>query len=146
MKKYYLLFFFFISFHASANFVETKWEVTKYYGEAWYANPESIIGKFQEFHKGYAKGVFYNCDYEGQSYTYTKYETLKEFLENKEFFLFNKYISIIETSGGNIYVHRITCNGSNEQNRKVFYPFITFDKLKIAYYLFEGAIYKLQYN
>ena len=74
MKKFYLLFFFLISFHASANFVETKWEVKEYFGEAWYAEPESIIGKFQEFYKGYEKGVFYNCDYEGQSYTYTKYE------------------------------------------------------------------------
>ena len=34
----------------------------------------------------------------------------------------------------------------NELNRKVFYPFITFDNLNIAYYLFEGAIYKLEYD
>ena len=146
MKKLYLLFFFLISFHASANFVETKWEVKEYFGEAWYAEPESIIGKFQEFYKGYAKGVFYNCDYEGQSYIYTKYESLEEFLENKEFLLFNKYIGKIEKLGGNIYVHRITCNGNNELNRKVFYPFITFENFNIAYYLFEGAIYKLEYN
>ena len=52
----------------------------------------------------------------------------------------------IDILDGNIYVHRITCNGNNDLNRKVFYPFITFDELKIAYYLFEGAIYKLQYK
>ena len=146
MKKYCLLLIFFINFQASANFVETKWEVKEYFGEAWYAEPESIIGKFQEFYNGYSKGVFYNCDYEGQSYTYTKYESLEEFLKNKEFFLFNKYIDNIEILSGDIYVHRITCNGNNELSRKVFYPFITFNDLKVGYYLFEGAIYKLQYN
>lgn len=113
MKKIYLLFFYFISLYANANFIETKWQVKEYFGEAWYAEPKNIIGKFQEFYKGYSQGVFYNCDYEGQSYTYTKYESLDEFLENKEFLLFNKYLGNIKILDGAIYVHRITCNGNN---------------------------------
>ena len=95
---------------------------------------------------GYSEGIFYNCGYEGQSYTYTKYESLDEFLENKEFLLFKKYSKNMQLLNDNIYVHRITCNGNNEINRKVFYPFVTFENSNIGYYLFEGAIYKLQYK
>ncbi len=145
MKK--ILFLFLISFKVNAiPFVETKWQIKEYYGEAWYADTTKIIGKFQEFNRGYSEGVFFNCDYGGQSYTYTKYKSLDEFLNNKEFLLFKKLINKIKIDGENIYVHRITCNGNNELERKVFYPFITYENINFAYYLFEGAIYKFENN
>ena len=146
MKKIYFLLIFIFSFQTNAQFVETKWEVTEFFGEAWFANPSDIIGNFQKFYKGYSEGVFYNCDYEGQSYTYTTYETYEEFLNNKEFFLFKTIFRSLKLKNEKIYVHRITCSGNSVFKRKVFYPFVTFDKLKIGFYLFEGAIYKLEYN
>ena len=44
-----------------------------------------------------------------------------------------------------IFVHRITCNGNNGFDRKVMYPFITQNNSKKGYYVFEGAIYILEY-
>ena len=38
-----------------------------YLGELWCAEEEVIIGKNQEFFKGFADGVFNSCDYAGQS-------------------------------------------------------------------------------
>ena len=148
MRKYTFKLFFLLVFFTEishANFIDTKWKVSNVVGETWFSKSENIIGKYQEFYKGFSEGVFYSCDYAGQSATYNVYN-LNEFLSNKEFNLFKKLsyeLNLIDTK---TYVHRITCNGNNELNRKVFYPFITFDDLKIAYYLFEGAIYKLQYN
>tara|TARA_Y200000002_G_scaffold157323_1_gene130110 strand:- start:632 stop:1072 length:441 start_codon:yes stop_codon:yes gene_type:complete len=146
MKQFIFVIVYLISFNTFANLVETKWEVKEYFGEVWYANPKKIIGKNQEFYQGYSQGIFYNCYYEGQSYTYTRYKSHKEFHNNKEFLLFERYIGKFDKTNGDIFVHRITCSGNNEFNRKVFYPFITFENIKIAYYLFEGAIYKLEYN
>ncbi|MDC3018022.1 hypothetical protein OA009_03430 [Paracoccaceae bacterium] len=68
----------------SAQYIDTKWTVTGYFGELWFAEEEEILGKHQEFYKGWADGVFYSCDYAGQSATYNTH-TIKEFLENKEF-------------------------------------------------------------
>ena len=123
-------------------FVDTNWKVVGYVGEAWFANPSKIIGKHQYFFKGEAAGVFYSCDFGGQSKTYTKY-TPEEFLANKEFVLFNE--DGIKLGDGEIYAHRISCNGNEEAARKVIYPFVTQDNSKKAYYLFEGAIYILEY-
>ena len=73
----------------SAQYVDTKWIVTGYFGEFWYADGEDILGRQQEFLKGFADGGFYSCDYAGQSKTYHSY-TIKEFLENREFELVNQ--------------------------------------------------------
>jgi hypothetical protein len=127
---------------SEAQFVDTNWKVVGYVGEAWFANPSKIIGKHQYFFKGEAYGVFYVCDFGGQSKTYTKY-TPEEFLANKEFVLFNK--DDIELGDGQLYVHRISCNGPEEVARRVLYPFVTQDDSNKAYYLFEGAIYILEY-
>ena len=127
---------------SAAPFVDTNWKVIGYVGEAWFANPSKIIGKHQYFFKGEAAGVFYACDFEGQSMTYTKY-TPEEFLANKEFVRFND--DGIELGDGQIYVHRISCNGLEEAARKVLYPFVTQDNSNKAYYLFEGAIYILEH-
>ena len=61
-----------------AQFLDAKWTVTEYFGELWYAEEEDIIGKQQQFFEGWADGVFYSCDYAGQSSTYNAY-TIKEF-------------------------------------------------------------------
>ena len=53
----------------NAQYIDTKWTVTGYFGELWYAEEEDILGKQQEFFKGWADGVFYSCDYAGQSAT-----------------------------------------------------------------------------
>tara|TARA_Y100001954_G_C15418180_1_gene410852 strand:- start:134 stop:307 length:174 start_codon:yes stop_codon:yes gene_type:complete len=42
------------------------------------------------FYKGSVKGVFYPCDYSGQTMTYNTY-SFDEFLKHKEFDLFAKY-------------------------------------------------------
>jgi len=127
---------------SAAPFVETDWKVTGYVDEVWFANPSEIIGKHQYFLDGSAGGVFYSCDYAGQSYFYTRH-TPEEFLANKEFALFND--DGIELGYGQIYVHRISCNGKEEAARRVIYPFVTQDDLNKAYYLFEGAIYILEH-
>ena len=72
-----------------ANFIDTKWTVTGYLGELWFAEEEDIIGKQQEFFKGWSDGIFYSCNYGGQSATYNSY-TIREFLDNREFFLVNQ--------------------------------------------------------
>ena len=73
----------------SAQYIDTKWTVTGYFGELWFAEEEEILDKYQEFYKGWADGVFYSCDYAGQSATYNTH-TIKEFLGNKEFGLVNQ--------------------------------------------------------
>ena len=126
----------------SAQYIDTKWKVMDFLGEAWFADTKNIIGKTQDFYKGWSKGVFYSCDYAGQSATYNSY-TPDEFLKNKEFSLFKKFkVDFIDEE---IFVHRITCNGNKGFDRKVMYPFITQNNSKKGYYVFEGAIYILEY-
>ena len=55
---------------------------------------------------------------------------------------FNKLFDFIDEE---IFVHRITCNGKKGFDRKVMYPFITQNNSKKGYYVFEGAIYILEY-
>ena len=119
----------------------------------WFAEEEEILGKQQEFFKGWANGVFYSCDYAGQSATYNAY-TLKEFLGNKEFELVNQdnaFSKVLAENGllnenTKIFVHRITCNGEKVVDRKVLYPFITVDGSNKAFYVYEGAIITLTFD
>ena len=137
----------------SAQHIDTKWTVTGYFGELWFAEEEDILGKHQEFYKGWADGVFYSCDYAGQSATYNAH-TIKEFLENKEFELVNQERAFSKVFAGNglvdestkVFVHRITCNGKKTVDRKVLYPFITVDGSNKAFYVYEGAIIALKFN
>ena len=141
-KLFFLLVFFTETSHA--NFIDTKWKVSNVVGETWFSKSENIIGKYQEFYKGFSEGVFYSCNYAGQSATYNVYN-LNEFLSNKEFNLFKKLsyeLNLIDTK---TYVHRITCNGNDGDGRKVFYPFVTQEESNTGYYLFEGAIFILKY-
>ena len=128
--------------HALGQYIDTKWKVIEFLGESWFADTKNIIGKTQDFYKGWSEGVFYSCDYAGQSKTYNSYK-LEEFLRNKEFSLFKKLnVNFVD---GDIFVHRITCNGKRGSDRKVMYPFITQNDSKKGYYLYEGAIYILEY-
>ena len=137
----------------SAQYIDTKWTVTGYFGELWFAEWEDILGKHQEFYKGWADGVFYSCDFAGQSKTYNTH-TIREFLANKEFELVNQekaFSKVFEETGlmsenTEVFVHRITCNGSNVADRKVLYPFITADGSNKAFYVYEGAIITLEYE
>ena len=130
------------TFQVHANFIETKWKVVGFVGEPWFADTKSIIGKTQSFEGGWSEGIFYSCDYAGQSMTYNTY-SVEEFLNNKEFYLFKELnIKFIKEK---IYVHRISCNGKKDFQRKVMHPFVTQENSKKGYYLFEGAIYILEY-
>ena len=137
----------------SAQYIDTKWTVTGYFGELWFAEEEDIVGKHQQFYKGWADGVFYSCDYAGQSATYNTH-TIKEFLENKEFELVNQQRAFSKVFAENdlvdesskVFVHRITCNGKKTVDRKVLYPFITVDGSNKAFYVYEGAIITLKFD
>ena len=135
----------------NAQYIDTKWTVTGYFGELWFAEEEDILGKHQQFFKGWADGIFYSCDYAGQSATYNAH-SIKEFIENKEFELVNqdRAFSKVFTENGlvdentKVFVHRITCNGKKVVDRKVLYPFITVDGSNKAFYVYEGAIITLK--
>lgn len=133
-----------LSSPANADFIDTEWQVSGFAGEAWYADTTEIVGKTQYFERGFAEGVFYTCDFEGQSASYTTYSSVDAFLENPEFETFNLVAENLRNAGDTIFVHRISCNGSgNPANRRVLYPFVTTDQRASAFYLFEGAIYIL---
>ena len=141
-------------FPVKADMVETTWFVDSFVGDPTFADPKKILGQRQMFYKGMAKGIFYSCDYAGQTMTYNTY-SFNEFLKNKEFDLFAKYedqlfeIKNKRVAPSEVFVHRITCNGKDDpKKRRVLYPFVTLGnsgKWKSAFYLFEEAIYILKY-
>ncbi|MQX45739.1 hypothetical protein [Sinorhizobium medicae] len=132
------------AFPAKADFIDTTWSVVGWTGEAWYIDTNSVIGKTQRFYKGEAEGVFYQCSFQGQSATYTTYDTVDEFLANPEFKLFKPAEEALRLSGPQVFVHRITCEGDgNPENRRVLYPFVTTQKRHSAYYIFEGGFFSL---
>tara|TARA_B100000945_G_C20298410_1_gene556778 strand:+ start:533 stop:973 length:441 start_codon:yes stop_codon:yes gene_type:complete len=116
------------------------WKVVNYVGETWYVNHKDIIGKNQEFIKGWAEGIFFSCQ-GGRSSTYTSY-SVEEFLNNKEFDLFNKID--FKSNKGKIFVHRISCFEKENSQIKVLYPLVSQQNSNQIYYLFEGAIYILE--
>lgn len=122
-----------------AYFIETNWEVVDSVGKPIFIKPENVVGKRQYFEGGFAKGVFYSCDFAGQYMTYTHY-TKDEFLSNPEFEAFERHNIILEED---IYVHRISCNGNKESKRMVLYPFVTQSTPNKAFYLFEDVIFML---
>ena len=137
----------------NAQYIDTKWTVTGYFGELWFAEEEDILGKHQQFFKGWADGIFYSCNYAGQSATYNAH-SIKEFIENKEFELVNQdraFSKVFKENGlvdenTKVFVHRITCNGKKVVDRKVLYPFITVDGSNKAFYVYEGAIITLKFD
>lgn len=129
---------------ATADYIDTTWSVVGWTGEAWYIEPQSVIGKTQMFNKGEAEGIFYKCDFKGQSSTYTTYNSVDDFLEIPEFELFKPAERELRQSGPKVFVHRITCEGSGRPaDRRVLYPFVTTEARHSAYYLFEGGYFSL---
>lgn len=59
--------FLLLSSLAFADYIDKKWSVVGWTGEAWFVEPKNVIGQTQMFHKGEARGVFYGCDFAGQS-------------------------------------------------------------------------------
>lgn len=134
-----------LSAPAQADFIDTRWSVVGFTGEAWFINTQSAIGQSQTFNRGYAEGVFYSCDFAGQSSTYTRYDN-DAFFANPEFELFLPLREEITLSSEALFVHRITCEGGgNPAKRRVMYPFVTNEARKSAWYLFEGGVFSL-YN
>ncbi|MFL2548750.1 MAG: hypothetical protein ACJ0QX_00750 [Gammaproteobacteria bacterium] len=78
------------TFQVHANFIEAKWKVVGFVGEPWFADTNSIIGKFQSFSGGWSKGVFYSCDFAGQSMLYNTY-SIEQFLNNKYRYFYASY-------------------------------------------------------
>lgn len=128
-----------------ADFIDTRWSVVGFTGEAWFINTQDVIGQSQTFNRGFAEGVFYNCDYAGQSSTYTRYDN-DDFFANPEFEVFLPLREEMTLSSEALFVHRVTCEGGGDPaQRRVMYPFVTNEARKSAWYLFEGGVFSL-YN
>ena len=139
-----LLVFLSIASPGQADFLDTTWYVEKFTGEAWALDPATIMGAGQNFYRGYSEGIFYSCDYNHQSKTYTTYD-IESFFLNPEFRLFEPLRSEISSSAQTIFVHRITCSSPDDVgNRRVLYPFVTNDVRQQAWYLFEGGVYSMR--
>ena len=128
---------------AMADFIDTTWSVVGFSGEPWFISTTDVIGRSQTFNRGFAEGVFFNCDFAGMSSTYTTYEP-EDFFANPEFALFKAEEDGIRLSTSKIFVHRVTCEGKGDPfRRQVLYPFVTNDARKSAWYLFEGGVFSL---
>ena len=133
----------FCSLNIHASFLETKWDLVKFVGERWqsqrYEDHQNLKDKYQSFNRGYAAGMFYECEAQGQSYTYNTY-TPDEFFSNPEMEHFKKNKEELNFNDEDIFVHRITCAKTSD----VLYPFVTQEKNNNAFYQFEGGIYVLK--
>ena len=139
-------------------FIDTSWVIKKYYETPYhysvFLEPETLISKTQQFHKGSGWGVFFNCSAEGRFSTYTTYKNWDEFLENKEFKAFKEAKDLLEfKENSEVYVNRISCAGKeniqedgSSSSRDLLYPFVVFDSWNKGYILFEGAIYLLEHQ
>ena len=129
---------------AHADFIDTTWTVTAFTGEAWFVDPDTLIGTTQYFEGGYSEGTFHACDYAGQSASYTTYAP-DDFLANPEFAAFATLDDPRLSAAGEIFVHRITCEGGGDPAaRRVLYPLVTTDGRDVAFYPFEGGIFTLE--
>ncbi|NGQ91242.1 hypothetical protein G5V65_10060 [Rhodobacter sp. HX-7-19] len=129
---------------ARADFIETEWLVSAFSGEAWFIDPAATIGASQYFESGYAEGVFYSCDFAGQSMVYTPW-SVEDFLANPEFADFARLTDPRLAQAEELFVHRITCEGSGDPAlRRTLYPFVTTNGRDVAFYPFEGGIFTLE--
>ncbi|MEZ5753287.1 MAG: hypothetical protein R3D90_00520 [Paracoccaceae bacterium] len=133
-----------LSHPARADFIETEWLVTGFSGEAWFIDPAAVMGESQYFEGGFAEGVFYSCDFAGQSMVYTPWP-VKAFLANPEFADFARLTDPRLAAADEIFVHRFTCEGSGDPAlRRTLYPFVTTNRRDVAFYPFEGGIFTLE--
>lgn len=130
---------------ANADSVDANWSVVGFTGEAWFINPQDIIGSTQRIQRGSSEGDFLNCNAAGQSATYTRYDN-NSFFANPEFERFIVLHDEMTLNSKSLFVHRVTCEGGgNPSNRQVLYPFVTNEARASAWYLFEGGVFTL-YN
>jgi hypothetical protein len=117
--------------------------VTGFAGDAWFVDVQSAISQNQTSYRGHAEGVFYSCNYEGQSATYTRYKN-NDFFTNPEIELFLPERETMTRKSEVLFVHRITCEGDGKPSqRRVIYPFVTKNIRESAWYLFEGGVFSL---
>lgn len=130
-----------VAVHADS--IDGQWSITGFTGEAWFFNPQELVGKTQEFSGGGASGPLYSCEFSSQSMTYNTYNN-DDFFANPEFKLFLPLKEDIELSSSRAFVHRITCNGNNQPSmRRVLYPIVTNEARASAWYLYEGGVIEL---
>ena len=144
MKKLLALFFFLFLFPtiSYSNFYDGIWKVTDVVGESWFSLSKRHIGKTQLFHKGYADGVFFTCNYKGLETTRNSF-TLNEFLNKKEFTIFKKHKAELGLKEeGKVAVTRQTCTG-NYFNKEM-HPIVTFTDWNKAYHLKNGVIFVME--
>ena len=142
MEKLLLLILFIFPTISYSNLYDGIWKVTDLVGESWFSLNKRHIGKTQEFYKGYADGVFFNCDYKGLVTTRDSY-TRNEFLNKTEFKLFKKYKAELDfEEEGEVAVARKTCTG-NSFNKEM-YPIVTFTDWNKAYHLKNGVIFMME--
>jgi hypothetical protein len=126
-----------------ADSIDGQWSIVGFTGEAWFVNPQELIGKTQEFSGGSASGPLYACDFAGQSMTYNVYEN-DDFFANPEFVRFLPLKDGMTLSSSKLFVHRITCNGNDQpMARRVLYPIVTNEARASAWYLYEGGVVEL---
>lgn len=149
MKACFLVIAFILPFAifpvANADSVDAHWSVVGFTGEAWFINPQEVIGSTQRIHRGRSEGDLFNCNAAGQSATYTRYDN-DAFFDNPEFERFIALRDEMTLNSKSLFVHRVTCEGGgNPSNRQVLYPFVTNEARVSAWYLFEGGVFTL-YN
>lgn len=127
---------------AQADFIDATWTVQEFTGTAWFVKPEKVIGQTQTFDRGYAEGVLYECNFNGQSMTYTTYAN-DDFFENPEFQRFAPLREEMTADSEQLYVHRITCNGNDLVPPRVLYPYVTNETRERAWYLYEGGVFSM---
>ena len=126
-----------------ADSIDGQWSIVGFKGEAWFVDPQELIGSTQEFQGGFAVGPLYSCDFAGQSMTYTTYAN-EEFFNNPEFAQFLAVEEELTSSNSLVFVHRITCDGQGDaSSRRVLYPIVTNEARVSAWYLYEGGIVEL---
>ena len=143
MKKLLLLLIFLFPSASYSNVYDGIWEVTDVVGETWFSLNKRHIGKTQELWKGYAGGVFFTCNAKGMVTTSKDY-TLDEFLNTKEFRLFNKHKDELDLVGTKVSVTKKTCTGNYLASRKEMYPIVTFEDWDRAFYLSKGVIFVME--
>ena len=145
VKKISLLIVFLVLFPgiSYSNLYDGIWEVTDVVGESWFSLKKRHIGKTEELWKGYAGGVFFTCNAKGMVTTSKDYN-LDEFLNTKEFRLFNKHKDELDIVGTKVSVTKKTCTGNYLASRKVMYPIVNFENWDKAFYLSNRVIYVME--
>ena len=75
--------------------------------------------------------------------TYTTYAN-EDFFKNPEFDQFIPLQVNMSADSDTLFVHRVTCNGSEPVPPRVLYPFVTNETRQRAWYLYEGVVFSMR--